>query len=475
MSLRLRLAALFTLTVLVLMGIGGYVYVKQLRFRLETSLDQGLQARANTIAATVSGDPSLRLPSEEGGYAQLFSGGGTVLHTSSTLVGDRLLSKGQVRRAAAGHEIHADRMVNIRSLEDPGPEEMRVYGVRTGSAGTVVAVAARRDLVDEAVQQATHQLVILGGIVLILIGPGSWLLARAALRPVDRMRAQVASLSPADRGETAVPVPHSRDELSRLARTFNSLLARLHAALERERSFVADAGHELRTPLTVLKGEFELAQRPGRSREDLLETIDIAAEETERLIRLTENLLLLAREERPAAQVPIDLHDLARKAAAVAGAAAAGRAIELRVRDDDAGVVLGDPDQLRQALDNLLTNALRHAPTGGTVTIRLAREAGNAVVEVSDDGPGFPTSFLPVAFERFKRADDARSRLHGGDGLGLAIVAAIMGAHGGTASAANPPTGGAVVTLRWPQPASWGDSLAEPADSQPVAATPHTR
>lgn len=450
MSIRLRLAALFTLAALVLLGVGGYVYIRQLRAGLQDSLDQSLQARASTIAAALRADPATPLPSGDTGYAQVFARDGRLLHSSAALVGDRLITNAQLHAVTRGHPVQADRTVSLDTEDDAGPEAMRVYAA-PGPGGTVVAVTASRDLVDEAVQQATWQLVIFGAIVLVLTGPGSWLLARAALRPVERMRTQVARL-PADGADpAALPLPRRRDEIARLGATFNALLARLHRALERERSFVADAGHELRTPLTVLKGEFELAQRPGRTREDLLETVGIAADETDRLIRLTENLLTLAREGRPTPQAPLDLADLARSAATAAGPAAGRRGVTVQVLDEASGVVHGDAEQLRQAIDNLLTNALRHSPAGGTVTIRLTRDTAAARIEVADAGPGFPPTFLLVAFDRFTRADDARSRTDGGNGLGLAIVAAIMTAHRGTAVAANRPDGGAMVMLSWPQ------------------------
>ncbi len=462
MSIRLRLAAVFTLACLVLLVIGGYVYLRQLRAGLENSLDQSLQAQAGTIATAVSSDPSARLPGGPDGYVQVFAGNGMLLRSSATLAGDRLLTAAEVVRTAAVDAVHADRTVNLHTEDDPGLEPMRIYGARTGSGRAVVAVAASRDLVENAVQQSRHQLVILGVIVLLLAAPGSWLLARGALRPVDRMRAQVARLEAVDAVE-GVLVPRTRDEIARLGRTFNGLLGRLHTALERERSFVADAGHELRSPLTVLKGEFELARRPGRTREQLLETVGIAAEETERLIRLTENLLVLAREDRPAPQSPLDLVDLARYAATAADAIAAARGVRIIVQDEAVGVVVGDADRLRRALDNLLTNAIRRSPADGIVVVRLARDGGDALVEVVDDGPGFPPAFLPRAFERFARADDARIRDTGGSGLGLAIVAAIMAGQGGTAVAANRPDGGAILTLRWPQPSATSETSTQRA------------
>jgi heavy metal sensor kinase len=477
-SIRLRLAAVFTLATALLVALGAYVFIVQLRGRLESSLDQSLQARAATIAADLGADPAPRLSNGAGGYAQIYSATGGLLRSSRALTGDRLLSVAQVRTAAAG-SLHTDRVLNLHGHQEAGSEPMRIYGTQTGSHGRVVAVAASRDLVDEAVQQSRNQLAVLGVLVVLLAAPGSWLLARAALRPVDRMRAQVARLQATDVHD-GVAVPRTRDELARLGRTFNGLLSRLHAALERERAFVADAGHELRSPLTVLKGEFELAQRPGRSRTELAETVSVAAEETDRLIRLTENLLLLAREDVPAAPGAIELADLAHYAITAVTATAAARGVRITLQDEAVGTVAGDAGRFRQAIDNLLTNAIRYSPPDGTVTIRLARDGSDALLQVIDQGPGFPPEFLPRAFERFARADDARTRGSGGSGLGLAIVAAIMQVHNGTATAANRPGGGAVLTLRWPQHAAGAGTVGDvpvgdvPVGEAPVAARERT-
>lgn len=466
-SIRLRLAALFTLAVIVMMSIGGYVYIEQLRSGLEDSLDQSLGARAATIAAASATDPSARLPNGNGGYAQIYSRAGQILDSSVSLTGDRLLGRAQVQSLTRGGTVHENQSVRVHGASgDLDVKSLRIYATRARGSGRIVAVADERELVDDALAQSQRQVVIFAGIVIILAGPGSWLLARAALRPVEQMRSRVARLDAADAG-SGVPVPATKDEIARLGRTFNDLLARVHAALERERAFVADAGHELRTPLTVLKGEFELAQRPGRTREALLETVGIAAEETDRLVRLTEHLLGLARTGR-VNQHPLNMADVARTAIATIAPSATSRGVSMTMQDQIGGLVDGDADRLRQAIDNLLSNAVRYSPAGKTVSTRLAMVGNDAVIEVTDEGPGFPREFLAAAFDRFTRADDARGRSEGGNGLGLAVVASIMSAHGGTATAANGPHGGAVLTLRWPQQTHDDEETAESDTATPA-------
>jgi signal transduction histidine kinase len=253
---------------------------------------------------------------------------------------------------------------------------------------------------------------------------------------------------------SAVEVPGTRDEIAALAGTMNELLGRLQGALARQRAFAADASHELRTPLAVLRGELELAARPGRSRDDLAAAVRSAAAEAERLSRLTDDLLLLARSDedrlslRPATT---DIGELLARSAGTACSRLAAAGVTCHVDAPDGLLADVDSDRIRQAVDNLLDNALRFAPRGSVIVLAARADGPDLGIEVRDDGPGFPPGFLPHAFERFRRPDTGRSRDDGGTGLGLAIVRAIAVAHGGTASAASKPGGGAVVRVRLPE------------------------
>jgi signal transduction histidine kinase len=284
-------------------------------------------------------------------------------------------------------------------------------------------------------------------------GFGAYWLARAALAPVERLRREVAALSERDT-ESTVRVPRTHDEIAALAGTMNDLLARLRSALARQRAFVADASHELRTPFAVLRGELELAERPGRTREELSAAVASAAAEADRLTRITDDLLLLARGDEATLRVSLARTDVAlllAQSAERAGARAAAAGVTCRV-DVPAGLMaVVDSGRIRQAVDNLIDNALRFAPRGTEVDL-CAEMAGPLVIEVRDRGPGFPPSFLPHAFERFARPDLGRARDAGGAGLGLSIVQAIVQAHGGRAVAGNRDGGGAVVRLEIPCP-----------------------
>jgi signal transduction histidine kinase len=277
---------------------------------------------------------------------------------------------------------------------------------------------------------------------------------------VERLRRQVAALAArplkAGPGESGIEVPATRDEIAALAATMNDLLGRLQRALSRQRAFVADASHELRTPLAVLRGELELADRPGRSREELAAAVRSAAAEADRLARITTDLLLLARSDDDRLSLQLtwtELRPLLARSAELAGPRLAEAGLTCRV---DAPADLRarvDPDRIREAVDNLLDNALRFAPRGSVIVLAARPSGAGLGLEVRDEGPGFPADFLPHAFERFRRPDSGRSRDHGGAGLGLAIVQAIARAHGGAATARNQPGGGAVVALRLPDAA----------------------
>ena len=244
----------------------------------------------------------------------------------------------------------------------------------------------------------------------------------------------------------------------------NELLGRLQGALARQRALVADASHELRTPFAVLRGELELAARPGRSREELAAAVEHAGEEAARLARITEQLLFLARSDEDRIQPRLErtaIGPLLTRSAEHAAARARAAGVSVVV-DVPAGLVAEvDPDRIREAADNLVDNALRFAPAGTPVVITARADGPHLVIEVGDQGPGFPGEFLPHAFERFARPDTGRARSDGGAGLGLAIVSAIAQAHGGRAGVRNLPGGGAVVTLELPGRGASVSSLSD--------------
>jgi signal transduction histidine kinase len=244
-------------------------------------------------------------------------------------------------------------------------------------------------------------------------------------------------------------VPEANDELHRLGETVNAMLSRLEDTLARERALVADAGHELRTPLSILKLELELALTSDSSLEELLARVRSAAEEVDRLAELADALLVIARAEQgrlPMEKRRVAVRQVLDAVAARFAVAAGGEGRSVRPEGSWRLSLEADRARLEQALTNMVSNALWHG--GGAVVLRAARRNGSIELHVLDEGKGFDPEFLPRAFERFSRADPARSR--GGAGLGLSIVQVIAEAHGGRAYAANRAEGGADVWLSLP-------------------------
>jgi signal transduction histidine kinase len=248
-------------------------------------------------------------------------------------------------------------------------------------------------------------------------------------------------------------VPRSRDEISRLATTLNDMLGRLHEAFEHERRFLADASHELRTPLSLLRAELELALRRPRTAGELTDALRSAAEETERLSRLAEDLLLIARADQggglPVSSRPTSGAELLGAVAERFRTRARGGGREIQVEETEAHLDV-DPLRVDQALDNLVDNALAHG--AGTITLFAIERDDTVELHVSDEGPGFTADFAPLAFDRFSRADKARSR--GGAGLGLSIVELIARAHGGATDARNRAEGGLDAWITLPRTAA---------------------
>ena len=334
--------------------------------------------------------------------------------------------------------------------------QWRVVGVSRGD-GAFVTLA--RDVSDEAstVRRLVFLEVFIGLAVLALLGVLGYVLVRQSLRPLTEVEETAAAIAAGDLSRR-VPEGDPRTEVGRLATALNAMLHqvegafRVRAASERRmRRFLTDASHELRTPLTSIRGFAELYRQGAAGPEDVPRLMRRIEDEGARMGLLVDDLLLLARldEERPLARDPVDLVRVAADAVHDARALDPGRDVSL-----DAGEgsyeVAGDEPRLRQVLGNLLSNALKHTPAGTPVEVRLRSEAGHAVLDVVDHGPGLAPEEQERVFERFYRADESRSRAEGGAGLGLAIVAALAQAHGGAVAAGTTPGGGATFTVRLP-------------------------
>jgi two-component system OmpR family sensor kinase len=327
----------------------------------------------------------------------------------------------------------------------------------TTKNGTWSLWAARSTASSALVLQGLDSTLIFGGLVLLVgFGVASWLLASAALRPVERMRRK-AELLGADPSEGGLPVGPAHDEIAELATTLNALLDRIRRSAEREKQMVSDAAHELRTPLSVLKTQLELAHNDFGDADALARQLVAAEASVDRLSALATNMLELSRLESDGTlTTPSTTEDLVTelmgsvdRARMLALAKDVEVGFAVNVTGADAAFALGQ-DSFGRVVDNLLSNAIAAVDSEGSVTASLTKQPAGLVLEVRDDGPGMPESFLPHAFDRFSRPDDSRTSSTGGSGLGLALVGAIVDSAGGNVSLRNGGPG-LVVTIFLPQ------------------------
>lgn len=450
LPIRTRLTLLFAILVaLVLVGTGAFVHI---RFRqdLRSTVDAGLGSRAQAMLAQID-DEGIQFGDErnliepDAAFAQIVSPDGQLLESSAALKQRLLLPAATV--ASLREPTYFD--VTFTTSQEPG--KARVLAAPS-DAGFVVIAGASLEEQNEAASRLAAALLVGGMGALAITTFIGWLMAGAALRPVERMRAEAAGISGDEFGRR-LDVPDTGDELARLAHTLNDMLGRLEQAIEHERRFVDDASHELRTPLGILKTELELALRKARTPEELEAALRSAAEESDRLSSLAEDLLVLARSDRgrlPVHRQDTDVHELIRDVVARFQATAGTRGINIDLEGPAGTRTDIDPARLRQALGNLIDNSLRHSPKGSTVTITTKTDGADLHLEVEDQGPGFSADFLPRAFDAFARSDAGRTRRDGGAGLGLTIVRAVAEAHGGAAVASNRAAGGALVTITIP-------------------------
>jgi len=444
LPIRIRLTIAFTAVMaIVLVAVGLFVY-SRVGSDLNAALDTSLRTRADDLAATavagrVPADRD-RLVARDESLAQVIGPGGRVEYGSPGLRRVPVLRGADLAQARQG-AIFFDRNGLARF-----DEHLRLLA--RPADGRVVVVGATREDRDEALASLRRVLVIGGPVALLLAALAAYGVATAALRPVNAMRSEAAEISRLGSGRR-LPVPPGRDELAELGGTLNEMLERLERSAERERAFVSSASHELRTPLALLKAELELALREGRSPEELREAVASAAGESDRLVQLAEDLLVLARADEgrlPVRPERLDVGELLTTTARRFEARAAEARRALSVEGSDGLAVHADRLRAEQALANLVDNALRHGE--GAVELR-AEAAGDGVrLHVLDRGPGFDPALDGHAFDRFTRGDRARSR--GGTGLGLAIVDAIATSHGRSAGAGPRAGGGADAWFELP-------------------------
>ena len=518
LSLRTRLTLWYGLLLgLTLVGFSALVYVT-LEYRLSGAMDDALHLRADQIRRVLGDDVGQlvqpenippdgveRRPLDEfaapGIYVQVINSRGGVVYAPSNLNGGELpIDRGSVIAMRQGREVLADVPVggetNVRVLTVPILNRGQVAGA--------IQVGQSLSVLESTMSAVARQLATAGALALLLATVVGWLFTRQALRPLAQVTHTARHIATTGDYQQRLPLPprpltRRADELSTLASTFNDMIARLEHVLESQRRLLADTSHELRNPLTVIRGNLALLRRATVSEATRQEAVQEAEEEAARMSRLIGDLLLLARADAgqlpTIAREPVDLGALAADVVERLQPAARARSLALAV-DTNAGVVVeGDRDRLRQLTANLLENAQRYTPEGGSVRVAvriqpppapvLQRPAGatrspsdpmqpQALLVVQDSGIGIAAEHLPHLFERFYRVDKARTRADGGTGLGLAIAQYIAQAHGGRIEAASAGQGqGSTFTLYLPLAStSMPRPVATPAAAEPAALIP---
>ena len=341
------------------------------------------------------------------------------------------------------------------AAQQPKGVPLRVLTLPVKAAGKtyIVQLAYPLDDFNEALDRFRRVLLLYSPLLLLLASVGGYWLSRRALAPVDQVTREARSIS-AQNLSSRLVVPRTGDELQRLSETLNGMLERLEQAFKRITQFTADASHELRTPVALMRTRAEIALRKSRSEEEYRETLREILEDLQRTSSLIENLMLLARADSGAETLErtrIDLVENLGEACLEGRALAETKQISLRAELPESPLwIEGDASSLRRLFLILLDNAVKYTPPQGCITVSLSASNGCALAEVRDTGIGIAAADLPHIFERFFRADRARSRQTGGAGLGLSIGKWIAEAHGGTISALSKPGEGSVFQVRIP-------------------------
>lgn len=422
MPIRLRLTLVSTLTLMIMLGSSGAFVYQRHASDLDNLIRQGLETRASELSSFERGGGRLsttRLAQPDESLSAIVGRSGRVADATPNVTASALLSGIDTSRARQGAIV---RELRLPGFDSPVRVLAGPMGIGVGQVGVVGVSLSDR---NEALAALRDEL-FLAALVQVVIGTLlAYALAAAALRPVEAMRARAAEIS-ASRGVSRLPVPVARDELSQLGETLNLMIDRLQSAVERERRFAADASHELRTPLALLRTEIDLALDGARPRDELVSALRSAGEETDRLTRLADDLLLLARadEDQLALQPgPVSVDDLFAQVAARFAAAAVARGRSLRTSCPDGLTVVVDRAALDRGLSNLLANALQH----GAGAIEMFATVEPLMLHVTDEGDAVPD---PASlFERFRRGSASAD----GSGLGLALTSAIAQAHAGSA------------------------------------------
>ena len=469
MSLRLRVALSFgalTAVVVLLIGIATYAIHSRPHYDdLDQMLVSSAQHADSENVGALSGaelEQALAVPLSPEISTRVY-GPGTTLGQSPNAARSPELDPRDVLRSPSGPAFSPivalaptfvavdPRQGAFAITRDVAGQRWRIYVMPLSATGRYLEVAAPLGPIDASVDRLGWLLVGFGAFGSAAAFAAAWLLAGRALRPIRSLTTTAGDIARSRNFSQRVPLAPVEDELRRLGLTFNEMLQSLEIAYQGQQRFVADASHELRAPLTAIQANLELLeQHPDMSSADRGEAVNEASREATRLGRLVAELLALARADAGIAvrPRPVDLDRLALEAVQEARHLRDGPRIEIEKLES--ARLSGDPDRLKELLLILLDNAVKYTPKQGLITFRLERNGACARVAVHDTGIGIRAEDLPHVFERFYRADPARSTDPGGSGLGLAIARWIAERHGGSIAIVSEPGKGTEATVSLP-------------------------
>jgi two-component system OmpR family sensor kinase len=450
MSLRRKLAVGYAIAITLVLATTALAVEISFEDELEFNIDASLRAQADALATIVASEGTKVPPatfraliSRQAGFAQVLAPSGQIEVATDPVRGIDLLPAAKLRGARRGTVI-----VERKRITGLGKHIRMAAETVPGDPSRIVVVARNVRDRERGIDSLLSAMMVAFPLGLLLAVIAGYIVSALVVRPVEQMRRRAETLSLVEPG-ARLPVPESGDEISALGESLNDMIARLERSFVQERALTSQTKEQLHAPLESLRAELQTALAHKRPVEEMEAALQAAATETDRLVRLAEELLVVARADEGTLPVEVEQTDLSwlMVQAGERGrtrATDSHRAVDVVVRHTVP--IRADPEQVGQALDNLLDNAFIYGR--GRIRVFPVARNGSLEVHVTDEGPGFPDSFLPRAFERFTRADPAEGR--GGAGFGLAVVEAVAHAHGGHAGAANRPSGGADVWISLP-------------------------
>jgi len=474
-TLRARLTAFYvTLLAVALIIVGGLIYVLLAR-ALYARIDQSLHALVQITITSLTNDlnegqdvadaarsTAAELSSRQQMLA-IYDDTGTLLAEGGR--DDDLNLALPALPTVPTDEARLETVTEEKDEDDRHRLALRRVDIPSHDARYVVVAGSPLEPTDEELESLRQILAYVGPLALILAGIGGWFLARQSLWPVADMVERARKMS-AENLSGRLPVANPRDELGRLAETFNDLLGRLEASITSQgqlmaaqRQFMADASHELRTPVTTTRTAANVAlQQPHREEPEYRETLTIIEQQATRLSRIVDDLFTLARADAgtyPVRRMSMYLDEVVDDVAKAARVLASTQDVSIEAVTIPSAALTGDEELIRRLMVNLLDNAIRYSSRGSTVRIDLEQAPGGYALSISNHGPGIPADVQPHIFERFYRADTARTRradTDGGAGLGLALARWIAEAHGGQLALTRSSEAGTTFTAFFPQP-----------------------